>query len=202
MVVYSYKETFVDGPLGTLHTFVAPLGADATSFKVDDLGSDPDTGLKYVAITTDGDIPEQEEIIEFQKAELPSLLLANFKDARLQELSKATAKYDAWKCEDLYVTSSLGAKYLADHRAQSNIADYIAQLADDTTTVAYKDYDDVVHQLNKAQLTTLYTESKLNGENLYKLKWGYMSAISEATTYSELDAISFDFPMMDFSKSE
>lgn len=200
MVVYSYKETFVDGPLGTLHTFVTPLGTDV-DFKVVDLGTDPDTGLKYIAISTDGDIPEQEEIIEFQKAELPSILLASFKDARLQELSDATAKYDAWKCDDLYVTSSLGAKYLADHRAQSNIADYIAQLADDTTTVAYKDYDDTVHQLNKAQLTTLYTESKLNGENLYKLKWGYMTAVSEATTYPNLEAINFDFPMMDFTKS-
>lgn len=202
MVVYSFKETFVDGPYGTLHTFVAPTGPDTDDFKLAELGTDPDTGLKYIAISTSGDIPEQDEIIDFKKAELPPFLLANFKDARLQELNDAASKYDAWKCDSLYVISSLGSKYLADHRAQSNIADYIAQLSDDNITVPYKDYDDIVHQLNKTQLTTLYTECKLNGENLYKLKWGYMTAISETEFYPALMELEFDFPMMDFSKAE
>ena len=98
---------------------------------------------------------------------------------------------------DMYVISSLGFKVNADLRSQNNIKGLIAVNAD---TVNFVDYNNEVHELTPSNLNTLLIECSKNGENLYMQKWAYAEKIKACKTIEELEKITFDFVMLDFSK--
>lgn len=121
---------------------------------------------------------------------------------KLNELAEIADQYDQYKCNEMYVISSVDArKFNADIRSQTNMQGLLSTLKDDST-VTYKDYDNNFVELNATQLTTIYNECIVNGQNLYAQKWDYQSQIDACTSIDEINAIEIKFEMLDFSKSE
>lgn len=125
--------------------------------------------------------------------------LNNAKTAKLNELNTIASRYDSYKCNDMYITSSIGGyRFNADSRSQTNLKGLISVL-DDVKSVAYKDYDNEFQSLNKEQMQIIFSECILNGQNLYKQKWDYSEKIKTCETIEELNSIEFNFTMMNFS---
>ena len=123
----------------------------------------------------------------------------NAKSEKLTELNTIASRYDSYKCDDMYITSSVGGyRFNADSRSQTNLRGLISVL-DDVKSVAYKDYDNVFQSLNKEQIQIIFSECILNGQNLYKQKWDYAEKIKTCETIEELNSIEFNFTMMNFS---
>lgn len=126
-------------------------------------------------------------------------LLEKAKAEKLAELDSIASQFDSYKCDDMYITSSVGGyRFNADIRSQTNLQGLISVL-DDTQTTLYKDYDNEFRSLNKAQMQKIFSECILNGQNLYRIKWETQSKINVCTTLEEVQAIEIDFPMSDFS---
>lgn len=127
--------------------------------------------------------------------------LKEAKEAKETELTGSAHRFDNdLVCEDMIITSSLGFNANADIRSQNNVRGLLNILADEATT-AYADADNSYHMLTKAQLETLLNEIITNGNNLYAQKWAYRTKIEACTTVEEVQAITFEFTMTDFSKS-
>ena len=118
---------------------------------------------------------------------------------KLAELSAYAGKFDQFKCDEMYVTSSIGGyKFNADIRSQTNMQGLI-DVFDEGTTTLYKDYDNEFRPMTKTDLATLKSECLQNGQYLYQQKWAYCEKINACTTKEELAAITFEFRMKDFS---
>ena len=125
--------------------------------------------------------------------------LSELKSEKLNELNTIASRYDSYKCDDMYITSSVGGyRFNADSRSQTNLRGLISVL-DDVKSVAYKDYDNEFQSLNKEQMQIIFSECILNGQNLYKQKWDYAEKIKTCETIEELNSIEFNFTMMNFS---
>lgn len=125
--------------------------------------------------------------------------LDELKSEKLNELNTIASRYDSYKCNDMYITSSVGGyRFNADSRSQTNLRGLISVL-DDVKSVAYKDYDNEFQSLNKEQIQIIFSECILNGQNLYKQKWDYSKKIKTCETIEELNSIEFNFTMMNFS---
>lgn len=126
--------------------------------------------------------------------------LNNAKTAKLAELDSITSQFDSYKCDSMFVTSSVGGyRFNADIRSQTNLQGLISVL-DDSQTTLYKDYDNEFRTLNKEQMQTIFNECILNGQNFYATKWKYQAQINACTSIDEVNAIEIVFEMMDFSK--
>ncbi len=143
-------------------------------------------------ITTDS------STLEMSIEEIPEPTFDEVKAEKEAELASVAGQYDQYKCDSMYVTSSLGYRVNADIRSQTNMQGLIDVL-DDTATTLYKDYDNTFQTVTKANLETLKSEALQNGQNLYQQKWKLQAAIDAATTVDELNAIEIAFTMMDFS---
>ena len=129
----------------------------------------------------------------------PTQNLDELKSEKLNELNTIASRYDSYKCDDMYITSSVGGyRFNADSRSQTNLSGLISVL-DDVKSVAYKDYDNEFQSLNKEQMQIIFSECILNGQNLYKQKWDYTEKIKTCETIEELNSIEFNFTMMNFS---
>ena len=137
--------------------------------------------------------------LEMSIEAIPEKTFEEVKAEKEQELASVAGQYDQYKCDSMYVTSSLGFKVNADIRSQTNMQGLIDVL-DDTATTLYKDYDNNFQTVTKANLETMKAEALQNGQNLYQQKWKFQSAIDACTTIEELNAIEIKFEMMDFSK--
>lgn len=127
-----------------------------------------------------------------------SELLEKAKAEKLSELTSLCHNFDNRLVNnDMFIISSLGFKVNADLRSQNNIKGLIAVNAD---TVNFVDYNNEIHKLKTSDLNTLLVECSKNGENLYMQKWTYKTQIENAQTIEELNAIDFNFVMLDFSK--
>lgn len=139
-------------------------------------------------------VSEDGELISF---DYTPPTLEQLKQEKLQELSSISHTYDDQLVNnDMFIVSSLGFKANADIRSQNNIKGLIAV---GTEPVTYKDYDNQIQSLTLANLNTLLTECSLNGQNLYAQKWTYQSQINTCETKEQLEAIKFEFTMLDFS---
>lgn len=128
-------------------------------------------------------------------------LLEKAKADKLAELSAYTGKFDQFKCDEMYVTSSIGGyKFNADIRSQTNMQGLI-DVFDEGTTTLYKDYDNEFRTMTKTDLATLKSECLQNGQYLYQQKWAYREKINACTTKEELAAITFEFKMKDFANA-
>lgn len=142
-----------------------------------------------------GDLPNG---ATFEPVE-PEKTLSELKSEKLNELNTIASRYDSYKCNDMYITSSVGGyRFNADSRSQTNLRGLISVL-DDVKSIAYKDYDNEFQSLNKEQMQIIFSECILNGQNLYKQKWDYAEKIKTCETIEELNSIEFNFTMMNFS---
>jgi len=136
--------------------------------------------------------------LEMSIEEIPEPTFDEVKAEKEAELASVSGQYDQYKCDAMYITSSLGYRVNADIRSQTNMQGLIDVL-DDSATTLYKDYDNTFQTVTKANLETLKSEALQNGQNLYQQKWKLQAAIDAATTVDELNAIEIVFTMMDFS---
>lgn len=190
MAVYSYTPKVITGPLGTTYDFFAG-DTQYTELGIID-------NVHYIDVQDTSLLPTQDSNIQFEAvAQLPTSLLTELKTAKALEIKTASDIYDSYKCDEMFITSSLGYKINADIRSQKNIESLIAITADDAT-VSYKDYDNNVQTLTKADLLTLSSECIQNGLALYQQKWAMQAAVEACTTKEQLDAVIVKFEMMDF----
>lgn len=135
----------------------------------------------------------------YLKGYAPTKSLDELKADKLNELNTIASQYDSYKCNDMYIISSVGGyRFNADSRSQTNLRGLISVL-DDVKSIAYKDYDNEFQSLNKEQIQIIFSECILNGQNLYKQKWDYAEKIKTCETIEELNSIEFNFTMMNFS---
>lgn len=145
-----------------------------------------------------GDLPKG---ATFEPVE-PEKTLEELKAEKLEALTVYAGQFDQYKCDDMYVTSSIeGYKFNADIRSQTNMQGLIDVLADDATTL-YKDYDNEFRTMTKADLAVLKSECLQNGQYLYQQKWTLQPKINACTSKEELDAIEIKFEMLEFNHAD
>ena len=146
---------------------------------------------------TDEEVEQAYDGSYYLKGYAPSQPLDELKEKKLDELTAAGHQFDNQLVnENMIINSSLGFKANADLRSQNNINGLIAAGQE---PVAYVDSQNAVHSLTLAQLNTLLAECIENGQYLYQQKWAYRAQINACTTKEELEAITFEFKMKDFS---
>lgn len=145
-----------------------------------------------------GDLPKG---ATFEPVE-PEKTLEELKAEKLEALTAYAGQFDQYKCDDMYVTSSIGGyKFNADIRSQTNMQGLIDVLADDASTL-YKDYDNEFRTMTKADLAVLKSECLKNGQYLYQQKWTLQPKINACTSKEELDAIEIKFEMLEFNHAD
>ena len=141
---------------------------------------------------------KRDENLAWTVEEIPEKTFDELKEAKLTEISTEAGKYDQYKCDEMYITSSVNALQInADARSQNNIRALIENYTD---VVTFKTYNNSYVQLTKEQLETMLVECIKNGEALYQQKWQLQQAVASATTKEDLEAIKIEFPMLDFSQ--
>lgn len=137
---------------------------------------------------------------------LTSLLtsIEDYKAPLLARVDSEAAAFESNLNKAMYFTSSLGFKINGDRRTKDNLQDLITffDLQAQEGSIEYRDYDNVDRKLTKEQLQTLLVEHVANGQGLYTQKWAMQQAINAAKTFEDLQAVSLEFKMQDFSKDE
>jgi hypothetical protein len=179
--VYFYEKMYPDGHLGSF-TRSAEL-AYKSGWNLEN----------YIAISE----TQQSDINgwTYRKSECPMKGLTEKKQDKLRELSRYADRFEQNKCDEMYVTSSLGFRANADRRSLQNVSNLI----DIGEATQFKDYDDQFHLLGVQDLETLAMEIKKNGANLYSQKFTMQYQISNCQTEQELENFVFQFTMLDFS---
>lgn len=134
-------------------------------------------------------------------------LLTSIEDYKAPLLARVDSEASAFESnlnKAMYFTSSLGFKVNGDRRTKDNLQDLITffDLQAQEGSIEYRDYDNVDRKLTKEQLQTLLVEHVANGQGLYTQKWAMQQAINAAKTFEDLQAVSLEFKMQDFSKHE
>ena len=179
--VYFYEKMYPDGHLGSF-TQSAELAYKS--------GWDLEN---YIAISE----TQQSDINgwTYRKSECPMKGLTEKKQDKLRELSRYADRFEQNKCDEMYVTSSLGFRANADRRSLQNVSNLI----DIGEATQFKDYDDQFHLLGVQDLETLAMEIKKNGANLYSQKFTMQYQIANCQTESEVENFTIQFSMLDFS---
>lgn len=123
--------------------------------------------------------------------------LEELKNEKLQEISAYSDRYEQNKCDEMYVTSSLGFRANADRRSLQNVENLI-RLGQDTV---FKDYDNQFHSVTVQDLETLLMEISANGSNLYNQKFQMQFAVMNFTTLEQIENFEIQFTMMDFTEN-
>lgn len=169
--------------------------------KLNDIFQDNEDYSRYAKYAIDNrfiikELESVNDIRQFQVVEIEKPTFEELKEAKLIELNNYTNKFDEYKCNEMYITSSLGYKFNADIRSQKNIEGLISL---NETTVKYKDYDNEFRTLSKSDLETLLNECIQNGLSLYQQKWILQHSINDCTNEDELNKIELEFTMSDFT---
>ena len=142
------------------------------------------------------------EITDHEKSASKEKTLEELKAEKLEALTAYAGQFDQYKCDDMYVTSSIGGyKFNADIRSQTNMQGLIDVLDEGTTTL-YKDYDNEFRTMTKADLAVLKSECLQNGQYLYQQKWTLQTKINACTSKEEMDAIEIKFEMLEFNHAD
>ena len=127
---------------------------------------------------------------------IPEKTFDELKEVKLTEIANEAGKYDQYKCDSMYLTSSVESLIInADARSQNNIRALIEHY---TEPVTFKTYDNTYHEVTKEQLEIMLKECVANGESLYQQKWALQLAVSQAKTKEDLNKINVTFTMMNF----
>ncbi len=115
---------------------------------------------------------------------------------RLRELDRKTSIYENSKCDEMYVTSSLGFRVNADPEAKRNIETLI-----ELQVPTFRDYDNEIHtDISVQDLETIRREISLNAVNLYNQKWTMESEINSLESVEDIENYEIKFEMLDFTK--
>lgn len=125
--------------------------------------------------------------------------LEDLKLYKLSELTNVGHQYDANLVNDnMAINTSLGFLINADLRSQNNLQGLINA---EVSPVAYSDYNGEIHELTTEDLKTLLKECVLNNQNIYQQKWAYKKQILACPDKDKLQALQFEFEMLDFSSN-
>lgn len=137
---------------------------------------------------------------QYKIVEIPAPSIEELKNAKLTQLDSAFLQ---WYETDAVVTSSLGFVVDSDSRAMMDVNGLVttleAQPAETRATVAFMDANNEPHLLSLEQLKTVQVEIIQNGQSAYQQKWSLRTAIEQASTKEELDAIEIKFTAEDYS---
>ena len=144
----------------------------------------------------------KEAAIELE-AMIAKMSLAEYKEMRLKELTRASSAFENNLNQDMFFISALGFKCNGDRRTKANLQDLVTffDLQAQNGTLAYRDYDNVNRDLTKEQLQLLLVEHVANGNQLYGQKWAYQEQINAAKSKDKLKQLEFTFTMADYSKA-
>ena len=127
--------------------------------------------------------------------EKPDPELAELKARKLAEISAEAHKYSQYECETMYVTSSVGYRINADHKAQDNLRGLI----DLGVATKFKDYENTFHENTPVtDIQTFLHECYANGALLYQQKFAYEARVDAAKSAEDLN-FEVTFSMADFS---
>lgn len=132
---------------------------------------------------------EQEAQAEYNK----------FENRQARALTTLNTEFEQAKT-DAHLTSSLGFEIDANQTANENITGLLVTIGNGTTQ--FCDYNNVFHEVNKADLETMQTEIIQNAQYLYQQKWSYRTQIEECTDGDALDEIlaQIEFKYKDFTQ--
>lgn len=137
---------------------------------------------------------------QYKIVEIPAPSVDELKNAKLSQLDSAFLQ---WYETDAVVTSSLGFVADSDSRAMMDVNGLVttleAQPVETRASVAFMDANNEAHLLTLDQLKTVQLEIVQNGQSAYQQKWTLRTAIEQATTKEELEAIKIEFVAEDFS---
>ena len=129
-----------------------------------------------------------------------SLMLAEMKGFKAQQVENATAGFDAERKDSgMTFRSSLGFIVDGDARSRDNLSGLI-NIGQEP--VSFRDHDNGDHSLTLDNLKMLLREAQMNGAMLYQQKWAMQKAIADAKSLKALKAVKIKFTMADFSKKE
>lgn len=137
---------------------------------------------------------------QYKIVEIPAPSIDELKNAKLSQLDSAFLQ---WYETDAVVTSSLGFVADSDSRAMMDVNGLVTTLesqpAETRSTVAFMDHDNQAHLLTIDQLKIVQLEIIQNGQSAYQQKWTLRTAIEQASSKEELDAIEIKFVAEDYS---
>ncbi len=193
-MLYAIKDTKYQGNIFNDNSKAFRESLEAEGYTVAWFDEEPDFHKEWV------NTPAADGVIELE------LSVDQFRDFKLTKLEDATEGFEENKNSQMYFISSIGYKFSGDRRTKDNLKEkieYFDFLSADTNgvkTVKFTDYDNVERDLTKEQLELIRSELITNGQNLYNLKTSCRNQLNTAKTIAAIKAISFDFPMLDFSK--
>ena len=193
-MLYAIKDTKYQGNIFNDNSKDFRESLEAEGYTVAWFDEEPDFHKEWV------NTPAADGVIELE------LSVDQFRDFKLTKLEDATEGFEENKNSQMYFISSIGYKFSGDRRTKDNLKEkieYFDFLSADTNgvkTVKFTDYDNVERDLTKEQLELVRSELITNGQNLYNLKTSYRNQLNTAKTIAAINAVSFDFPMLDFSK--
>ena len=136
----------------------------------------------------------------YKIVEIPAPSVDELKTEKLSQLDSAFLQ---WYETDAVVTSSLGFVADSDARAMMDVSGLVTTLeaepAETRSTVAFMDHDNQAHLLTLDQLKIVQLEIIQNGQSAYQQKWTLRTAIEQASTKEELDAVEIKFTAEDYS---
>ena len=137
---------------------------------------------------------------QYKIVEIPAPSIEELKTTKLTQLDSAFLQ---WYETDAVVTSSLGFVADSDSRAMMDVSGLVTTLesqpAESRATVAFMDANNQTHLLSLEQLKTVQLEIVQNGQSAYQQKWTLRTAIEQASTKEELDAIEIKFTAENYS---
>lgn len=127
--------------------------------------------------------------------EAPDPELAELKARKLAEIKAVADQFAKYECETMYLTSSVGYRINADHKAQDNLRGLI----DLGVATKFKDYENTFHENTPVtDIQTFLHECYANGALLYQQKFEYEARVDAAKSAEDLN-FEVTFSMADFS---
>ncbi len=128
----------------------------------------------------------------FKIMEIPAPTLEELRAQKLEELAASQRQAE----ENAHVLSTLGFEIDANDRANRDIAGLLVTTSD-TDVVSFCDYNNVMHDVTRADLLTMQKEIIQNAQYIYQQKWAMRTAINAATTTEELEAVGIEYSYLD-----
>lgn len=127
--------------------------------------------------------------------EKPDESLEELKARKLAEIKAVADQFAKYECETMYLTSSVGYRINADHKAQDNLRGLI----DLGVATKFKDYENTFHENTPVtDIQTFLHECYANGALLYQQKFEYEARVDAAKSAEDLN-FEVTFSMADFS---
>lgn len=142
------------------------------------------------------ELEPEEGTRRFEIQAIPEPTLEEVRERKLTELN---TRFEAIR-NTAWIMSSLGFEADANEVANTNIEGLIKTTkATGQEPVYFCDKNNQYHALGLTELETLQLEVIQNGQQLYAQKWTYRDSINAATTVEEIENITIQFTMMDFT---